>query len=262
MRPFFLALSHKLLLGFGRLIGRLLFAIEVHGQKHIPRPNGALLLIANHFSWFDPIILSLALPFAPAFLVATEAQERRWVAFFLNLFEAIPIWRGQVDRNALRAAVAALGRGKVVGIFPEGGINPELAGRVAQGEVITELRGNGGRQNAQLIRGRSGSALLAVMSNICILPVGLVGTEGIFDNLRRLRRTPITVCIGPPFGPLSIDPALTGQARRRQLDALTDEMMARIAELLPPENRGYYHGRRTAVHREHRGCTESTENVL
>lgn len=262
MRQFLLALSHRILLGFGRFISRFLFVIQVHGREHIPRPNGALLLISNHFSWFDPVILSLALPFAPAFLVATEAQERRWVAFFLRLFEAIPIWRGQVDRTALRTAVEMLNREKVVGIFPEGGINPELAGRVAQGEVIPELRGNAGRQKAELIRGRSGAALLAVMSNACILPVGLVGTERITGNLRRLRRTPITVCIGPPFGPLSIDPALTGQARRRQLDALTDEMMARIAELLPPENRGYYQNRKTTLHREQRDFTEDTERVL
>lgn len=243
MRRFLLATTHKLLLGVGRLISPLLFELKVCGEERVPRPGGPLLLIANHFSWFDPIILSLVLPFAPAFLVATEAQERRWIAFFLRLFEAIPIWRGQVDRNALRSAVETLRNGKVVGVFPEGGINPELAGRVAQGEVISQLRGNGGRQNAQLIRGRSGAALLAVMSNVCILPVGLVGTESIFDNLRWLRRTSITVRIGQPFGPLTIDPALTGQARRRQLDALTDKMMERIAELLPPENRGYYDDR-------------------
>jgi 1-acyl-sn-glycerol-3-phosphate acyltransferase len=240
MRRFLLSLSHKLLLGFGRFISRFLFVIEVHGREHIPRPASGLLLISNHFSWFDPIILSLALPFAPAFLVATEAQERAWVAFFLNLFEAIPIWRGQVDRNALRKAVEMLQKEKVVGIFPEGGINPELAGRVAQGEVISQLRGNAGRQQAELIRGRSGAALLAVMSSACILPVGLVGTERIVNNLRRMRRTRITVRIGATFGPLTIDPTLTGQARRRQLDALTDDMMGRIAELLPPENRGYY----------------------
>jgi 1-acyl-sn-glycerol-3-phosphate acyltransferase len=240
MRQSLLSVARRLLLGIGHLSSPLLFDLNVEGLHHVPSRPEPLLLIANHFSWFDAPILSLQLPIPPVFLVATEAHERRWVALLLHLFEAIPIWRGQVDRTALRRAVDVLQQEKIVGIFPEGGINPELAEQVARGEVIPDLRGNTGRQSAQLVRARAGVALLAVMSNVRILPVGLLGTERILANLPRGRRTPITMRIGAPFGPLQIDPALSGQARRRQLDALADHMMGHIAVLLPAENRGYY----------------------
>ena len=240
MRQQLLPVARRLSLRVGRLFSPLLFYKKVEVFHLLPPRPDPLLLIANHFSWFDPPILSLQLPTPPIFLVATEAHERRWVALFLRLFDSIPIWRGQVDRTALRRAVEALQQGKTIGIFPEGGINPELAEQVARGEVIPELRGNAGRQSAQLVRARAGVALLAVMSNVRILPVGLLGTERILDNLPRGRRSRVTMRIGPAFGPLHIDPALSGQARRRQLDALADQMMGQIAALLPPENRGYY----------------------
>jgi 1-acyl-sn-glycerol-3-phosphate acyltransferase len=228
------------LLAVGRLISHLLLDIRIEGRHHLPQQSEPLILIANHFSWFDPAVLGLSLPFVPAFLVATEAQKRLWVAAIIRIFECIPIWRGQVDRTAIRNTLAALAAGKIVGIFPEGGINPALAERVARGETVPELRGNTGRINAELVQARAGAALIAVQSKAKILPVGLLGTEQILGNLRRLRRTQIRIIIGPRFGPLEIEPGINGQARRRQLDALSDEMMRRIAELVPPEHRGYY----------------------
>jgi len=56
----------------------------------------------------------------------------------------------------------------------------------------------------------------------------------------KLRRTPVTIRVGRPFGPLQIDPGLRGRARRQRLDELSDLMMQQIAVLFPPENRGPY----------------------
>jgi 1-acyl-sn-glycerol-3-phosphate acyltransferase len=232
--------ARRPLLALGRLISHLLLDIRIEGRHHLQGPPEPLILIANHFSWFDPAVLALGLPFVPAFLVATEAQHRPWLAAIIRMFECIPIWRGQVDRTAIRNTLAALERGKIIGIFPEGGINPALAERVARGETVPEMRGNTGRIKAELVQARAGVALIAIQSKAKILPVGLLGTEQILGNLRRLRRTSIRIIIGPRFGPLAIEAGISGQARRRRLDALSDEMMRRIAELVPPENRGYY----------------------
>jgi hypothetical protein len=60
------------------------------------------------------------------------------------------------------------------------------------------------------------------------------------NNIRRWKRTKVTMHIGPAFGPLTIDPALRGPARRQQIDAYGDEMMRHIAALMPVENRGFY----------------------
>lgn len=225
---------------FGRLLARLLFRVTIEGWENAPRSPHNLLVISNHFSWFDAPILSILLPFPPAYLIATEAVEKSWVRAFTIIFESIPIWRGQVDRKALTTAVTQLQEGGVVGIFPEGGVMPELAELVASGQQIPELRGNMARSSAQLMRAKTGVALLATMSGAQIMPVALIGSHQLLENLKGCRRTPITIRIGSLFGPLTLDPAAKGQARRQQMDDLADAMMSQVARLFPPENRGYY----------------------
>jgi 1-acyl-sn-glycerol-3-phosphate acyltransferase len=225
----------------GRLLSFILFDVTVEGKENLPSSHHRpLIVIANHFSWFDAPILAIHLPFPPAFLVATESLNRWWVRGFVNLFDGIPIWRGQVDRNALRLSLDALKRGLTLGIFPEGGMNPDNRERIARGEQIPEIRGHASRRSGALVRGRSGSALLAVQSQAYILPVAIMGSEHILDNLPRFRRTPIKFRIGPVFGPLQLDEGIRGPDRRAQLDRLTDEMMIQIAALFPPERRGPY----------------------
>lgn len=229
-----------ILVRIGWLLCHLLFRITIDGVENVPKKSSGLLVISNHFSWFDAPVISLLLPDPPAYLIATEAIDNRWIRHFTTIFESIPIWRGQVDRKALTTAVQRLRTGEIVGIFPEGGINPDLADNVAHGEQITELQGNMSRIDGKLIRAKSGVALLATMSSTQLLPVALMGSQHILENLRRWRRTPLTLRIGQPFGPLDLDRTAKGAARRQQLDQLADEMMSHIASLLPPENRGYY----------------------
>ena len=66
-------------------------------------------------------------------------------------------------------------------------------------------------------------------------PWDLLGTERVYANVLRFRRTPVTLRVGKPFGPLQIDPTLRGKARRQRLDELADLMMQQIAALFPPE---------------------------
>jgi 1-acyl-sn-glycerol-3-phosphate acyltransferase len=225
---------------FGRLLARFLFRLTIEGAAHAPRSPHNILVISNHFSWFDAPILSLLLPFPPAYLIAIEAQDKAWIRMLTTIFESIPIWRGQVDRTALTTAVRRLQAGGVVGIFPEGGVNPEMAELIASGQQITQLQGNMSRTDAQLIRAKSGVALLATMSGAQIMPVAIMGSQHLLQNLKRWRRTPLTIRIGPLFGPLTLDATRKGQARRQQMDDLADEMMRQVALLFPPENRGYY----------------------
>lgn len=240
--PDFIRTSLRLFLtGFGRAVSPLLFKITIEGREHLPPDDRRpLLLISNHFSWFDAPLVTLHMPHQPAFLVASEAMQVWWMRFFLKIFRSIPIWRGQVDRKALRAANEALAVGVVVGIFPEGGMNPTNAERLARGEQIHELRGNVSRRDGVLAEAKAGAALLALQSQAHILPVAVMGTQFIPENISRWRRTPITFRIGPVFGPLHLDPALKGPARRARLDALSHEMMAHIAAQFPPEKRGPY----------------------
>jgi 1-acyl-sn-glycerol-3-phosphate acyltransferase len=229
-----------ILIAFGRLLSHILFDIRIYGRENMPRNVRPLIVIANHFSWFDAPLLAIWLPEPPAFLVATESLRHWWVRLFVNVFDCIPVWRGQVDRNAFRKSAEALEKGLPLGIFPEGGMDPDVAERVARGEQIRQFRGHASRRSAQLARPRPGSALLAVQTKAHILPVGLLGTERILDNLKSFRRTGVIMRIGPMIGPFTIDPSLRGRARRQRLDELGDLMMQHIARLFPPENRGPY----------------------
>lgn len=232
------------LLGIGRLASFLLLQVKVVGLEHAPT-KGPLIVIANHFSWFDAPLLTLYLPFRPVFIVASESQRFWYVRLFLRVFRGIPIWRGRVDRTALQTALELLRRGDVIGIFPEGGIDPRLAERRARGEPITETQGHISRLDAQLTHPEPGTAFLALQSGARILPVALIGTEKILGNVMSGRRTKVIIHIGQVFDPTTVDLATVDREPqsnkpRRRLDRVADGIMQRIAVLFPPENRGPY----------------------
>jgi 1-acyl-sn-glycerol-3-phosphate acyltransferase len=235
-------LVRRAILAFGRSLGWIFFSLRVEGATNLPQGREAIIVISNHFGWFDAFILTLYLPFQPVFLVATESQRKWYVRFFMNLFDGIPIWRGQVDREAFRSALKVLDEGRPLGVFPEGGINPELAERTARGEQITAQTGPTSRIGGALARAKPGTALLATMSHKRVLPIALLGSDRIGSNLRHLRRTVVTMRIGPIFGPLVVESGLSGTQRRARIDEMSDDMMREIARLFPPERRGPYAG--------------------
>lgn len=225
---------------FGRLAARVLLSVTVDGRENVPN-DGPLIVIANHFSWFDAPLLTLYLPFQPAFMVASESQRFWFVRMFMRISRSIPIWRGRVDRAALNTAIERLREGQAIAIFPEGGIDPRLAERRARGETIVEDDyGFISREDAQLTDPEPGTAFLAIRSQARLLPVALVGTEKILPNILRFRRTKVTVRIGPVFGPLTVETTLHKTERRQRLDLLAKQIMHRVAVLFPPENRGPY----------------------
>jgi 1-acyl-sn-glycerol-3-phosphate acyltransferase len=123
--------------------------------------------------------------------------------------------RGGGSRYALRGAEAVLKQGGVLGIFPEAG------------SWATVLR-----------PARPGAAFLAARTGVTLVPMGFDGLTEIFPSLKEGRRAHATVRIGKPFGPFQVTGR--GRKRRRQLDEIGHEIMRRIAELIPPEKRGFY----------------------
>jgi 1-acyl-sn-glycerol-3-phosphate acyltransferase len=234
-------LLRSLIRGFVRLLFRLALRLEIEGREHLP-PGGPLVIIGNHFSIFEAPLLMVFLPYGDriTWLAATELQESRILKALIRLFNVIPVWRGQPDRAALRRAFEWLAEGGLVGIMPEGGVDESLRHLTLAGQQTTLHGGPSSRLDAQLITPRPGAAYLAVRSGAPVLPTACLGTERILMNLRRLRRTPVRLMIGPVFGPLVIDETLNKAERRAQLDELGHEMMRHMAALLPLENRGPY----------------------
>jgi 1-acyl-sn-glycerol-3-phosphate acyltransferase len=131
-----------------------------------------------------------------------------------NAWGSIPVTRGTADFQALKKAVDVLNQGYFFIISPEG------------------TRTKDGR----LIRAHAGIVLIALKSNAAIMPIVQYGGENFYENIKRLRRTKITMQVGAPFkiSPESIRP----DKRERQL--IADEIMYQMAELLPAKYRGYY----------------------
>ena len=191
----------------------LLVRMEVVGRDNLPQ-SGPYILATNHISVFDTPVLLVVCPHTIRAFAAAKHRRNPFYAPILVMGGSIWVRRGEVDRKALREALAALRRGDVLGMAPEG---------------------TRAREVYALQRGKSGAAYLATRADVPIVPVGLTGTERIKDNFPRLKRSAVRVVIGEAFRlPES------GRVRGARLDEYTDLIMRRIAQLLPEEYRGVY----------------------
>jgi 1-acyl-sn-glycerol-3-phosphate acyltransferase len=143
------ALLHRS--GFRGFLRRL-YRIEVTGSEYVPATGGAIL-VANHESIWDPFILGLATPREIHYLA--KAELFRWpLGGVLRSLNAFPVERGSGDRAAIGEAARRLGRGELIGIFPQGTSKPE-------------------RQNGW----HRGAARLALVAGVPVVPVRLAGTR-------------------------------------------------------------------------------------
>ena len=189
--------------------------VEIIGQENLP-PGGPLLVVANHFSFIDPVAMVRVVPWPVEFVGGFQMPNApRPVTWIPKVWGYYPVYRGTGSRYALRAAEAVLAQGGVLGIFPEAG------------NWATVLR-----------PARPGAAFLAARTGARILPMGFAGLLDVFPRLRQGRRARVTLRIGEPFGPFRATGR--GRARRQQLEAIGHEIMRHIAELIPAERRGHY----------------------
>jgi acyl-[acyl-carrier-protein]-phospholipid O-acyltransferase/long-chain-fatty-acid--[acyl-carrier-protein] ligase len=102
------------------LIGRSFYRVTPVGLDALPATGGVLLL-PNHISYIDAVILQLACPRPIRFLVYDQIYRARYLHWGLRLLGAIPI-SPKIARTAIETAVNALARGEVVCLFPEGAL--------------------------------------------------------------------------------------------------------------------------------------------
>jgi 1-acyl-sn-glycerol-3-phosphate acyltransferase len=196
----------------------------VEGLEHVP-PRGGAVLAANHLSVADEYLMGAVVPRHIAFWAKSEYFNGTGMRGFamkslMRGLGAIEVNRagGRAALTALDAAIPALRGGDLVGVYPEGTRSPD----------------------ARLYRGRTGAARLALLAEVPIVPVGVIGTEKVQPIGSKIPKLGLKVAIR--FGkPLDF----TGRPMdSSNLRAITDEVMEAIQGLTGQEYVGRYAPRR------------------
>jgi 1-acyl-sn-glycerol-3-phosphate acyltransferase len=188
------------------VVARAIADVEVSGVKNIPG-EGPVIIAPNHLHIADPPVLAAFLPRKIHYMVKQEAWEARFFGPICRGFEAFPVARGTADLSAYRASLRFLAQGRVIGIFPEG------------------HRSRDGR----LQPGQPGAIMLARRSRAPIVPIGIHGIDDALRHPVLIGRRTIRIAVGEPYFP--------HQEAKRDVAAATQELMERIAALLPPGTR-------------------------
>ena len=200
-------LGYRLLAKFGR----------AENTDNLPS-EGSAIVIFNHIAFIDPIVVLSVLPRNAVPLARHDVFGIPGWGIFPRLWDVIPVRREEVDREALRKALAVLEAGEVLLVAPEG------------------------TRHSSLQRAKPGLAYLALKSGAPIVPVAIEGTEG-YPTLivGRNDLAPVNIRVGRPFRYRQL------KSSRDRLRTMTDEAMYVLAGMLPEERRGEYSDLRHAT---------------
>ncbi len=212
-------MAYKIIRFFIRLILRLIARVELSGWENLPAAKG-YVIASNHIGRLDAALVYYALDRPDIIMLIAEKYRKnafwRWLA---KQVDGIFIDRFNPDIRALREAMKRLQRGGVLAIAPEGTRS----------------------KTGTLIEAKPGGIYLAWKAGVPILPVALTGTQDavVKERLTHLKRLNIKVTMGPAF---TLPQEAKGKDREALLQEYTDEVMCRIAALMPEEMRGEYAG--------------------
>lgn len=198
-----------------------LFArVHVTGRENFPA-TGSFIFATNHLSSLDTglglVIIQGKLASKAVIFAGDTWRKKATTRFMLQLANVIWVHRGETSPSTIKTAIRILREGYILGIAPEG---------------------TRSRESHALIKGRTGAAFLALSTNVPIIPIAITNMENLWPSMKRGQRIDITATVGSPF-------VLEPCTRPEDIDHScllkgTDEIMCRIAVLLPPQYRGEY----------------------
>lgn len=199
--------------GLARILVWMLTRTEVNGLENIP-PQGPALIVSNHLGDADVIVGVAYAPVMVDAVAKAELYDFPFLGWLMDTYGVIWVHRGRPDRKALRVCLDALAQGRMIAIAPEGR------------ESVT-----GGLES-----GVGGAAYLALKSDAAVVPVTFTGTQNdqVFNNLKRLRRSMITLTVGSPFKLEKLGDF------RASIRVGTETIMMTLAGQLPVAYRGVY----------------------
>jgi acyl-[acyl-carrier-protein]-phospholipid O-acyltransferase/long-chain-fatty-acid--[acyl-carrier-protein] ligase len=169
------------------MIANMLFRIRIEGADRIPRTGGALL-VANHVSYADAVLVGMTTPRIPRFLMWAPYYNVRAARIFFQAFHAIPVQTGSAKTivAALQTARSELQSGKLVAIFPEGSVT-------ASGNIEPFTRGY-----SRIVDGTGKPIVPVHVEGMYGHPLSYKN-GGLFRSWERLWRPRITVRVGEPI---------------------------------------------------------------
>ncbi|MBL7056385.1 1-acyl-sn-glycerol-3-phosphate acyltransferase [Candidatus Woesearchaeota archaeon] len=197
--------TNKLLAKFFNLI----FIKKIKGLQNIPK--GGFVVAANHVSYLDVLLLGSVLydNFSryPRYLAKAKLKNDKHHSIAYSLFgteENIPIYIDKSNpRTALDPAISLLKKGKVIAIFPEGGIMTD----------------------GKLHKGKTGAIRLASKANVPIIPLGISGTDVLMPRKKLVPKFKKSVIFN--FGkPITVSKKLTKNQRHESIK----RVMLKISE--------------------------------
>ena len=196
-------LSIRLLQALDVCIARIYHQTIVRTAQRLPR-QGPAILICNHTSGLDPLLIQSVCPRLIVWMMAREYYDMKALTWVFRTIEAIPVDRGGRDMAATRAALRALEHGRLLGVFPEGRIE----------------------STRELLPFQTGVALMAIKTGVPVYPAYLDGTQRKKSMLRAfLARNRATITFGPE---VQFDRSSTS---KEALQAATDRFAEAVADL-------------------------------
>lgn len=121
--------------GFNRLFCRYYHGLRHNRTKFQARGPG--IVVANHISGLDPMLIIASSPRPLRFLIASEQYYRFGLNWLFRAIGCIPVDREKNPERAMRDAIKALKQGEIVALFPQGGISldPEKKNKLKAGAV-------------------------------------------------------------------------------------------------------------------------------
>ncbi|MFD8804229.1 lysophospholipid acyltransferase family protein [Streptomyces sp. NPDC059597] len=192
---------------------RVVFRPRIEGLENVPA-DGAAIVAGNHLSFSDHFLMPAILKRRITFLAKAEyftgpGIKGRLTAFFFRSAGQIPVDRSgkEAGQAAIREGLKVLGRGELLGIYPEG------------------TRSHDGR----LYKGKVGVAVMALRAGVPVVPCAMIGTFEAQPPGRKLPRPrPVAIRFGKPMD-FSRFAGMEGE--RAVLRAVTDEIMYEILAL-------------------------------
>lgn len=183
---------------------RICHRFQTHGTEHVP-PAGPVIFAANHQSYYDPVLLSLAASRHIIYMGLKKFFSHPLLGRIIRAYDCVPVRENPRSATAYRALLRALQHGHAVGIFPEGG-------RTLDGLITPP---------------RPGVGALAINSGAPVVPVTIDGAYDAWPAGQSLPRpAPIQLVFGAP---ISFSPKKTARNTSAVREEVTQTIMLRIA---------------------------------